>query len=78
MDHSMFIFLFFFSIFSSGGHSCTVERNGLSNFCTGSWEEHYCEIILKSIHQHEKKCHSKFFFPFLALDAILFSGAETF
>ena len=39
--------------------------------------EQFCEIILKSVHWSGKRCHLKVFL-FLALVAILFSGAEQF
>ena len=41
-----------------------MKWNRLSNFSTGLFEEHFCEIILKSSHQQEKRCHSFFFFLF--------------
>ena len=48
-------------------------------FGRGSLKEHFCEIILKSGHWSRKRCHLKvFFFLFLALTSILFSGAEPF
>ena len=62
-------------IFSSGGHF--VQRNDFSNFVRRSPKEHFCEIILKSDHWCRRKCHVKDFL-FLALVAILFSGAERF
>ena len=40
-------------------------------------KEHFCEIILKSIHWSRRRCHLKVFL-FLALAAILFSGAKRF
>ena len=67
-----------FSIFSSGGHfDQSVERNHFSNFGKWSPKEHFCEIILKLGHWPWRRCHLKVFL-FLALVAILFSGAEPF
>ena len=54
-----------------------TERNHFSNFSRGSFKEHFCEIILKSAHWPERRCRLKVFL-FLALTAILFSGAEPF
>ena len=53
-----------------------VEWNHFSDFGKGALKEHFCEIILKSSHWHGK-CHLKVFL-FLAMVAILFSGAEPF
>ena len=50
-----------------------------SNFGRGLPKEHFCEIILKLGHWPRRKCRlNVFFFLFLALDAILFSGAKRF
>ena len=65
-----------FSIFSSGGF-CFAERNDFSYFGRGLPNEHFYEIILKSF-LWSRRCHLKIFFLFLALAAILFSGAKRF
>ena len=57
---------------------CLAERNHFRSFGRGSPKEHFCEIILKSGHWPRGRCRLKFFFLFLALEAILFSGAEPF
>ena len=54
-----------------------MEQNDFSNFGKGSHKEHFFEIILKSGHWSRRRCHLKVFL-FLALVAILFSGAEPF
>ena len=56
---------------------CSVERNDFCNFGRGSSKEHFCEIILKSVHWSRRRCHLKIFI-FLALAAILLNGAERF
>ena len=66
-----------FSIFSSGGHF--VLRSGIFLAGKGAWEEHFCETILKSGYWPGRRCCLKVFLLFfLALAAILFSGAEPF
>ena len=55
----------------------SVERNHFSNFGRGSPKGQFCEIILKSEHWSRRRCRLKVFL-FLALAAILFSGAEPF
>ena len=52
----------------------SVERNDFSNFGKGSTKQHFCEIILKSVHGSRRRCHLNVFL-FLDLTAILFSGA---
>ena len=47
-----------FSIFSSGGHFFSAERNDLSNFGRGSPKEHFCEFFLKSGHEI-RRCRLK-------------------
>ena len=71
-------FVFFFSILSPGGYF--VQRSEtISNFGRESPKEHFCEIILKSVHWPKEEMSFKgFFFLFLALKAILFSGGEPF
>ena len=64
-----------FSIFSSGGHLFSGAKD-FSNFGRWSPKKHFCEIILKSVHW-SRRCHLKVSL-FLALAAILFSGAEKF
>ena len=49
-----------------------MEWNGFSSFGIGSPKEHFCEIILKSVHWPRRR------FLFLSLVANLFSGAEPF
>ena len=63
-----------FSIFSSGGH---FVQWSFSNFGRETLNEYFCEIILKSVHWSWRRCHLKMFL-FLALVAILFSGADRF
>ena len=46
----------------------------LGNFGKGAWEEHFCEIVLKSGYWPGRSRLKVFLF--LALAAILFSGAE--
>ena len=48
------------SIFSSGGHFVQQSRTILA------FLEHFCEIILKSVHWSRRRCHLKVFL-FLAL-----------
>ena len=48
-----------------------------SNFDRGSPKEHFCEIILKSVHWLRRRCHLKVF-QILALATILLSEAERF
>ena len=43
---------------------CSVEWNHFSNFGTEPQEEHFCEIIFKSSHQHEMRCHLEIYFYF--------------
>ena len=54
-----------------------MERNDFINFGRGSTKKDFCEIILKLGHCPRRRCHLNIFFLFLALAAILFSGAET-
>ena len=54
-----------------------MERKDFSDFGRGSPKEHFCEIILKSVHWSRRRRHLKVFL-FLALESILFSGAERF
>ena len=54
-----------------------MEHNDFSKFGRGSPKKHFCEIILKLVHWSKRRCHLKVFL-FLALAAILFSGAERF
>ena len=54
-----------------------MEPKEFSNYGRGSPEEHFCEIILKLVHWSRRRYHLKVFL-FLALAAILFSGAERF
>ena len=75
-DYSVRYGMYGFSTFSSGGHFFSGAEP-LGNFGKGAWEEHFCEIILKSGHWPGRRCHLKFFL-FLALVAILFNGAEEF
>ena len=51
--------------------------NNFSNFGQGEYEEHICEIVLKSSHWPRRRCRLKVFL-FLALVAILFSRDEPF
>ena len=64
-----------FSIFSSGGHFVKPKETILAILVKGH-EEHFCEFILKSCHRPQRCCLKVFLF--LALVAILFSGAEPF
>ena len=63
------------SIFSSGGHF--VQQSGiiLAFLVEDHPKEHFCEIILESVHWYRRRSHLKVFL-FFALAAILFSGAE--
>ena len=54
---------------------CQGDGSYCSNFDRGPPKEHFCEIILKSVHWSQRRSHLKVFL-FLALAAILFSGAE--
>ena len=54
-----------------------MERNDFNYFGRGSPKKHFCEIILKSGHWPMRRCHLKVFL-YLALAAILFSGAKRF
>ena len=54
---------------------CSVEQNDFSNFGRGSPKKYFYEIILRLVHWSRRRCHLKVFL-FLALAAILFSGAE--
>ena len=65
-----------FSFFLLRQPFCSVERKGFSNFGRGPPKEHFCKINLKSVHW-SRRCHLKVFL-FLALTAILFSGAKRF
>ena len=56
-----------FSIFRSGHH--------FSNFGWGPLVEYFCANILKSGHWPRTRCRLKIFYS-LALEAILFNGAE--
>ena len=55
-----------------------MERNDFSNFGRVSHNKYFYEIILQSTHLPRRRCHLNVFFLFLALDAILFSGANNF
>ena len=68
-------FKVFFSIFSHLVHPS--NRSGLSNFGRRYPKEYSCEIILKLDKWLWRRCHFKVFL-FLALAAILFSGAKPF
>ena len=63
-----------FSIFSFSGHFVQWSRTIFSNFGRGSPKEYFYEIILKLSHW-PRRCYLQIFL-FLALAAILFSGAE--
>ena len=63
------------SIFSSGGHFIQQSGTILAFLIENYPKKHFCEIILKSAHWSWSKSHLKFFL-FLALLAILFSGAK--
>ena len=47
----------------------------MSNFDRGLPKEHFCDIILKSVHRFSRKSCLKLF---IALAAILFNGVEEF
>ena len=64
-----------FSISSFGCHF--VQQNHLSNDGRWSPKEHFCEIIMISVHWPTRRCCLKVFL-FLALVAILFSRAKVF
>ena len=64
-------------MFSSDGHFFS-GANYHSNFGRGLARKHFCEIILKSTHWPLRSCRLKGFSFFLALAAVLFSGAEPF
>ena len=63
------------SIFSSGGHFVQQSGTTLAFLVEDHPKEHFCEIILKSVHWYMRRSHLKVFL-FFALAAILFSGAE--
>ena len=65
------LFVFCFYLF------CTAEWKHFSNSGRGSSKEHFCEIFLKKKSHLPRRCGLKVFL-FLALVAILFSGAEPF
>ena len=49
-----------FSIYSSGGHFCSAERNDFNNFDRESPKEHFCEIIFKNqVHWSRRRYHFK-------------------
>ena len=56
-----------FSIFSFGGHFCSVEQKHFSSFGRGSPKEHFCETILKLGHWPRRGCHLEFFSIFSKL-----------
>ena len=72
----IFLFLALVPILFSGAPFCSVEWNHFTNFGRASLKEHFCEIILQSGHWPRRYCLQVFLF--LALVAILFSGAEPF
>ena len=53
MPYNAFFFLFL-------ALAAILFRDYFSNFSTGPLEQHFCEIILKSSHQHERRCHIRF------------------
>ena len=61
-------FLFFCFLFSLWQPFCFAERNHLGNFGKGAWDEHFCEIILKSGHWPGKRCRLNFFSIFSSVD----------
>ena len=63
-----------FSIYSPGGHFCSKEQKGLSNFGGQSPKEHSCIVISKLMHWLRRRSHLKVFL-FSVLAAILFNGA---
>ena len=63
------------SIFSSRGHFVQQSGTILAFVVEDHPKEHFCEIILKSVHWSRRRSHLKVFL-FLALASILFSGAE--
>ena len=68
-------------LFLSWRPFCSAKRNHFSNFGRVLHKKHFCEIILKSGHWPRNRCRLNvvvFSFSFLALAAILFSGAEPF
>ena len=68
----------FFSIYNSGSYLVQWSGTILAILVQGqeTWDENFCEIILKSA--WDKMSVKDFFFLFLALGAILFSGMEPF
>ena len=60
---------FFYS--KLGQPFCSAEWNDFSNFGRRSPKEHFCEIILKSVHWSRRQCHLKVF-------SIFGSGSQTF
>ena len=59
------------------GWDQSLSRNCLCNFGKGTYEEHYCEIILNSTGTSGSG-DAILRFLFLALEAILFGRAELF
>ena len=53
-----------------------MEQNHFITFGKGSPKKPFSEIILKSGRWTRRRCHLKFFFLFVALEAILFSETE--
>ena len=66
-----------YSLFSFLRPSLWAEQTPLDNFGRGSHHEQLCEIIFHFGLQSRKSCRLKVIL-FLALMAILFSGAEPF
>ena len=54
---------------------CSAERNHLCNFCSGYYEEQFCEIILNLGQWFRRRCCLKDFL-YGALAALLFGGAK--
>ena len=63
------------SFFSSGGHFVQQGGTILAFWVEDHPKEHFCKIIFKSVYWSRRKSHLKVF-VFLALAAILLSGAE--
>ena len=66
-----------FSIYSPGGHFVQQGGTFLNTFGGQSPKEHSCTIFSKSMNWLRRRSHLKLFL-FLALAAILFTGAEWF